>query len=108
MEYRVILKYLFYNNDRSCHLSAKKEITLPFVPYIGLSIEEGDMYPIYFKSVNWLIDENCFYCNVEEDGENEFEIDDDIEELKEIFDTLRDAEKNGWIGFDKIYHNNLE
>ena len=106
MEYRVNLNLLFYNDDRSCHLRAEKEITLPFVPYVGLSFEEkGIECPMCIQTVIWSIDKKYFYCRVEEEAENIFEFDDDIDNLREIFNTLRDAKKNGWVGFDKIYRD---
>jgi len=106
MEYRVNLNLLFYNDDRSCHLRAEKEITLPFVPYVGLCIEEkGIEHPMCIQKVIWPIDKKCFYCRVEEEIEYIFEFDDDIDDLKKIFNTLCYAKKNGWVGFDKIYRD---
>jgi len=103
MEYRVNLILQIYNIDRSNHLSAHKEVTLPFVPYVGLYIQEKGLHPLTFKEVTWLSEENWFICIVEEEGHYNFGLKDDLDELIDTLDILRNAKKNGWDGFDKIF-----
>jgi len=106
MEYKVILRLMIYNEDRSNHLSAYKEITLPFVPYVGLWLDQDNKeMSSKITYVRWVIDEECFYCFLEDECEYEFDIKTDIEELIDDLDILRDAKKYGWEGFDKIYRD---
>ena len=103
MEYRVNLILQIYNFNRSNHLSAYKEVTLPFVPYVGLFIQEKGLYPLTFKEVTWLSEENCFNCIVEEEVQYDFGLKDDLDKLIDTLDILRSAKNNGWDGFDKIF-----
>ena len=106
MEYRVILNLLVYNKGRSNHLRGNMEVVLPFVPSVGMHIQYKDMYPLLFKRVTWLTDKECFDCTVEEVSiYYEFGLDDDIDELLDMYDILRNAKKYKWTGFDKIYRD---
>ncbi len=106
MEYRVNLNLLVYNEHRTNHLRGSMEVKLPFVPSVGMRVQYKDMLPLQFKSVKWLTDKECFDCTVEEDRTSyEFGLDDDIDELIDMYDILRDAKKYKWTGFDKIYRD---
>jgi hypothetical protein len=107
MEYRIILNLLVYNKDRSNHLRGKMEVELPFAPSIGMHVKYKDMYPLLFKRVTWITDQDCFDCIVEEEFiPYEFCRGDDIEELIDRYDILRDAKDYNWVGFDNIYRDN--
>lgn len=72
-----------------------------------MHIQYMDMYPVQFKRVVWLSEQECFDCVVEDDCLNKFGQNDDIEELIDLPDILRDAKKYGWPGFDKIFRINV-
>ena len=106
MEYKVRLHLIVFNTDRSSHLSAFKNITLPFAPFVGLCIkEDGGAIPIKIIKSEWIIDEEYFYCTVTDEDEMnyKFDLDTDIDELTKVLLILGQAKKYGWEGFDKIY-----
>jgi len=105
MEYKVNLKLVIFNEDRSNHLSAYKEIMLPFIPYVGLWLNNTKEMPAKITDVTWSIDEKYFFCILEDEREYEFDINTDIDELIDNLDILRDAKKYGWEGFDNIYRD---
>lgn len=81
------------------------EVLLPFVAMVGMQIQDKGMVPIRLKKGTWAIDENCFFCTGECEGQFDFSLADDINELSELLDPLRDAQEYGWLGLDKIYRD---
>jgi len=106
VKYQVTLNLLLYNENRSNHLRGSIEVVLPFAPTVGMQIRYKDMYPLRIKRVAWLTDQESFDCTVEEElCSYEFCRGDDIEELIDRYDILRDAKEYGWTGFDNIYRD---
>jgi hypothetical protein len=104
MEYRINLSLIVFNAERTAHLRGGSEIILPFVPVVGMHIKIGNMNPVLIKRVVWLSDEKCFHCDLE-DGQYKFKFGDDVMELTEMLDILREAKKDGWKGLDRIYRD---
>lgn len=45
----------------------RKEVSLPFVPFLHLNIQQGGFSSGPIKSVVWLADEQVFQCTVEDE-----------------------------------------
>ena len=106
MDYRVKLNLLIYNKNRSNHIRGSIDVLLPFAPSIGIHIQYKDMYPLQTTRVEWITEQECFNCIVEDDLTGyEFDMDTDIDELIDDYDVLRDAKEYGWVGFDKIFRD---
>jgi hypothetical protein len=64
--YRVIVhKRMYLNETRSESVLLKRELQLPFVPFVGLSLVQGAWSSEPLAYVCWLVDDACFSCNTE-------------------------------------------
>lgn len=96
MQYKVYINLTIRTLDGLKSSTGYKEITLPFVPFIGLQLSDrlGPSQPI--ASVTWSEKEQMFFCHIE-DGESK----DTYPEID--FDFLvKNAKRSNWLGFDLV------
>jgi hypothetical protein len=83
--YRVIIhKRVYLDSGRSRSVLLKRELQLPFAPYLGLSIVQGAWTVEPLTRVCWLPDQALFSCETEltvHDPEGEFRAEQHIEFL---------------------------
>lgn len=93
MNYKVRLALYIYNRDQAKVVFMAKSLTMPFVPFIGLSLggELGICGPII--SVSWSNEDQSFTCSLES---HESECDDgSVIDMDYLISEARD---NGWRG----------
>ncbi|WP_180138938.1 hypothetical protein [Desulfoluna butyratoxydans] len=103
MEYKVRIVLTIMSLDKKRWAGGYIDTTLPFVPFIGLSLwgEVGARWqtkPI--ESISYNIEDQRFHCSTQE---HEFESDDG--DFVDIDFLIRSAKKHGWKGFEEIYEN---
>ncbi|WP_323889236.1 hypothetical protein [Aeromonas caviae] len=97
MNYKVKLSLIVRDVDKTCFCAGAKELSLPFVPFVGLRLHE-DMQVYTLATVGWADNEQCFYCSVE--MSEELLSDGDLIDMDFIIET---AKNSGWVGFNKIH-----
>lgn len=103
MEYKVHFSLTIWSLERDRQVFGSKELSLPFVPFIGLRLEEsyGSSPPVL--SISWNDDKKYFHCFIEDqetEVEYEYGYDVNLEFLVEK------AKEDGWSGFNKTYEIN--
>jgi len=100
MEFKVRIVLIIRSIDEKKWSGGYIDTMLPFVPFEGLEIN-GDRWgtkPI--KSISYSIKDESFHCITED---KEFETDDfDFVDMDFL---IKEAKKDGWQGFEKIYEN---
>ena len=96
MEYQSILQLTILSEDGKQCVTGHREITLPFPPYVGLEMVEQWDFQFTLKSVIWSIDEQRFYCYIEE---QEGDVLDTFINMEFLINT---AKSGGFVGFEKI------
>lgn len=96
MEYTVHLALNITSLDGTRKIVAYKEIVLPFVPFVGLSLSGRISEDI--SSVSWSLSENKFYCVIPVTESTGRGLDDDID----IDFLARQAKKDGWLGIKEL------
>ena len=105
MNYRLKLLLNLFNQNRTNHISGSTEVNLPFAPYPGLHINFGDYLNLCVVKVAWKVDEECFYCVVEDGCSYDFSLNSDISDLINDIEPIEEAMKLGWEGFKKVYRS---
>lgn len=98
MDYKAHITLTIWSLDGSKAVTGYKELTLPFVPFVGLRLMErhGPSQPIV--SVAWSDNDQMFFCHVED---REVETGDLYNlDLKFLVET---AKRNGWSEFGSPY-----
>jgi len=101
MEYKVHFSLTIWSLERDKRVFGSKELSLPFVPFIGLRLQEsyGASQPVV--SISWNDDKKTFHCHIEDQGT---EMDDGYDLNLDFL--VKTAKKNGWSGFNETYEIN--
>lgn len=96
MEYQSNIQLTILSQDGKQCVTGHREITLPFPPYVGLEMVEQWTFQFTLESVIWSIDEQRFYCYIEE---QERDVGDTFLDMEFL---INDAKSCGFVGFKKI------
>lgn len=96
MQYAVHLALNITSLDGTRKTVAYKEVVLPFVPFVGLSLSGRISEDI--SSVSWSLSENKFYCVIHATETNGHGLDDDID----IDFLVRQAKRDGWLEIKEL------
>ncbi len=101
MEYSVRFSLTIRSLDGSKAAFFGKRLTLPFVPFIGLRLAEGEGVTEPVVSVVWSAVDQEFHCHIDS---SEVEMDDGYDlDMTFLIDR---AKANGWEGAGRIYDTN--
>lgn len=88
-----LIKYLWSHQTQEISSEWSKllfEMELPFVPFIGLSIQLPEQQSWHIRHVEWNVEEATFRCHIEDQYMNLLGVDDSYEDW---LDTLQEC---GW------------
>ena len=94
MEYKVTLVLHLFNKGKTKFSAGYRELQLPFVPFVGLSVLNGAIDFGKIERISWIEEEQRFSCSIDYEQRHS---DDDIEFM------ASEAKRQGYHGFDKIH-----
>jgi hypothetical protein len=101
MEYKIHFTLTIRSLDKTKATTGYKKMVLPFVPFLGMRLEEklGLSEPIV--SISWSNEEQEFYCHIDS---SEIEMDDGFDlDMDFLIDQAR---KNKWLKIGNVHEVN--
>jgi len=103
MEYKVHFSLAIRSLDGTKAAFGAKKLLLPFVPFVGLRLQEklGASEPV--SSITWSDEKQEFHCHIdvyEVEMNDGYDLDLDF--------LIENAKDNGWEGISKVHEINSE